>query len=301
VRNVLPGGACVLLVAAIVQIGGCRAEFRTGSRADSRSSRATAERMAWLESWADVVAADPDPAVVPDARARTWIAGEKLPWLVRDRGLGIEMVLVPAGGFEEVDGDQSNGDRTTRRVEVEHAFYLGRCEVDQEEWARAMVDNPSEFRDDPRMPVDSVAWELLTDGDGGFLHATGFELPTEIEWEWAARGPDGRTYPWGAIPDERDANFIDEEDKTGSYVLRTTQIGHYLGGASWCGALDLAGNVFEWCRAGSSADAPIGALRGGAWFSGSGEVRAAARLTVPAGYANDGFGFRVVRRIPARA
>ena len=257
-----------------------------------------AERLAWLVTWADVVEEAPDPAFVTDPRARAHIAAEGMPWLVRDRWLGIELVLVPSGGFEEAEFEESDGDHTTRRLAVGGAFYLGRCEVNQEEWSRACTENPSEFRDDPRLPVDSVAWELLADHADGFLHVTGFELPTEAEWEWAARGPDGRPYPWGAVADERDANFIDENDERGDFVLRTTPVGSYVSGASWCGALDMAGNVLEWCRTGDSPDSPHGVLRGGAWFSGTAEIRSTARFAAHSGYVNNGFGFRVVRRVP---
>jgi formylglycine-generating enzyme required for sulfatase activity len=281
----------------------CRAEFRTGGSSDSRASRVRSERLAWLVTWADVVANEPDPCFVTDPRARARIAGEQLPWLVRDRWLGIEMVLVPSGEFEEESrdesGDESGAKSTARRVAVANAFYLGRCEVNQEEWSRAMAENPSEFRDDPRLPVDSVSWELLVDRTAGFLHATGCELPTEAEWEWAARGPDRRDFPWGAVPDERDANFIDETDVDGDYALRTMPVGSYVGGASWCGALDMAGNVLEWCLAGANADAESGVLRGGAWYSGSEEIQTTARVCAPAGYVCNGFGFRVARRLPA--
>ena len=255
-----------------------------------------AERLAWLVTWADVVATEPDPAFVTDPRVRARIAAEGLPWLVRDRWLGIELGFVPAGARGARGA--SGGDRARPALAVAHPASSGRCEVSQEEWLRAMSETPSEFRDDPRLPVDSVAWEILADRADGFLHATGFELPTEAEWEWAARGPDGRPYPWGAVADERDANFIDENDENGNFVLRTRPVGSYVSGASWCGALDMAGNVLEWCRAGAAPDAATGILRGGAWFSGSNEIRSTARLAPPPGYVNNGFGFRIARRIP---
>ena len=125
-------------------------------------------------------------------------------------------------------------------------------------------------------------------------------LPDTVGESWAeVRGPDGRNYPWGGVPDERDANFIDETDADGGYALRTTPVGSYVGGASWCGALDMAGNVLEWCLAGANADADVGVLRGGAWYSGSEEIRTTARVCVPSGYVCNGFGFRVARRLPA--
>jgi formylglycine-generating enzyme required for sulfatase activity len=212
---------------------------------------------------------------------------------VRDRWLGTNWCSCRPARSEELEA--SGGDERVAARRRAHPFYLG-CEVSQEEWLRAMSEN-SRLRDDLRLPVDSVAWEIsptaLT-----VSHATGFELPTEAEWEWAARGPDGRPYPWGAVADERDANFIDENDENGNFVLRTRPVGSYVSGASWCGALDMAGNVLEWCRAGAAPDAATGILRGGAWFSGSNEIRSTARLAPPPGYVNNGFGFRIARRVP---
>ena len=65
------------------------------------------------------------------------------------------------------------------------------------------------------------------------------ELPGEVEWEYAARGPQSRIYPWG---DEWENDRCHAEDEDGP-----TAVGSYPDGKSWCGAEDMAGNVFEWC------------------------------------------------------
>ena len=161
-------------------------------------------------------------------------------------------------------------------------------------------------------PVVNVSWHeamafaswassvLLTAGKQGVVR-----LPTEAQWERAARGTDGRRYPWGnrPAPDETLANF-------GMKVGHPTPVGVYERGASQEGVLDLAGNVWEWCEDdwhGSYASAPtnggawvddprnaLRVLRGGSWFGVPGVCRSACRDFLHPGRRFDRFGFRVV-------
>ena len=88
----------------------------------------------------------------------------------------------------------------------------------------------------------NVSWDDAVDFCRWLSEAThrSFRLPSEAEWEKAARGSDGRIYPWGnQAPDEKRCNF-------GTKVGDTTPVGKYPDGASPCGALDMAGNVWEW-------------------------------------------------------
>lgn len=143
-------------------------------------------------------------------------------------------------------------------------------------------------------------WRGLADG------SLGVGLPSEAEWEKAARGGDDRIYPWGKEPDPHCANYGDTD------LNATSAVGCFPRGASPRGCEELSGNVWEWTRSlfGSHPYPPEGpsrqeredlnapdvgrVLRGGAFLSGPGFVRCASCNVTVLDIRGDGIGFRVV-------
>jgi len=235
---------------------------------------------------------------------------------------GMVMVYVPAGEFQmgstdaDVDAaldlcNQYRDDCRRERFEREQpahpvaldGFWIDRTEVTNAQYARCVADGDceeSKLADDsrfngPHYPVVGVNWHNAA----AYCKWAGARLPTEAEWEYAARGPKRWTFPWGDSLDASRLNFCDvncdldwravEYDDGYRY---TAPVGSYPEGASWCGAFDMAGNVWEWMNDWYQADYysvspysnPQGpdsgsfkVLRGGAWYYSWNYVRAAYR------------------------
>ena len=170
------------------------------------------------------------------------------------------------------------------------------------EWKRdrAGPDKEGGVFDLPNHPVVRVSWYEAWAFSQWLSEAVGepVSLPTEAQWERAARGTDGRRYPWDGDITPDHANFA-------LNVWTTTAVGIFPKGASPCGALDMSGNVWEWCLTkwrGSYREpedyAPKGddlrVLRGGSFLSDAGVVRCAVRYRRYPFFRYRYFGFRVV-------
>jgi formylglycine-generating enzyme required for sulfatase activity len=229
---------------------------------------------------------------------------------------GMVMVYVPAGSFwmgSDEDDSDANDDEKTRHEVYLDAFYIDRYEVTNTQYSQCVEAGACEVPGnchygqptygDPIKadhPVVCLDWNRAQ----AYCQWAGARLPTEAEWEKAARGTEGHEYPWGGSkPDCSKAQY---DDCDGQTVL----VGSKSGGASPYGALDMAGNVWEWVAdwysddyyANSSASNPQGpatgrhrVLRGGSWLSSWRSVRAASRFWhSPGDSRNPDIGFRCV-------
>lgn len=199
-------------------------------------------RSLWSLAAVAIAAALITPAVAQDAK----------PWQRPGSRVGEEivgpdggkMVWVPAGEFTMGSEDGGKNERPSHRVQITRGFWLGKCEVTVAQWLRYCRDAQvllqvhiiAPNNEHPMMGAnyDDVA---------GYCRFYGLALPTEAQWEWAARGPEGRQYPWG---NQWDASKCCNNDNAGP-TAATFPVGTFLQGASWCGALDMAGNLAEWC------------------------------------------------------
>lgn len=202
---------------------------------------------------------------------------------------GIEVCYVPAGTFTmgsaDDDRDAFDDERPAHKRRVD-AFWIGRTEVTVGQWRSVMGSVPGKWNDQgDDHPVVEVTWHEAVD----FCQRLGLALPTEAQWEYAARGPESRRYPWGH---EWDPGKCCNHGNAGPGG-QTFPVGSLPEDRSWCGAMDMAGNVFEWCTdwydedahvryaRGDLAPASVGryrAVRGASWLNGDPKnFRAASR------------------------
>ena len=232
----------------------------------------------------------------------------------------LDLVRIPAGEFRmgsvaTQDKDASEEEFPPHRVHVPE-FHIGLYPVTYRQYQAFVkaTGSPAPWTwvagfvplGKGNHPVAGIEWRDAVQFCAWLSEETGqsFRLPTEAEWEKAARGTDGRIWPWGdEPPDESHCNF---GHRSGG---DTTSIGRYSPqGDSFYGCADMAGNVYEWChslykpypyRARDGREADSGdedrVLRGGAYWSEPADLRCAYRVIYIPGYGSNLNGFRVAR------
>ncbi len=224
---------------------------------------------------------------------------------------GMVMLYVPGGDFDMGSTAGDDDEQPVHTVTLD-GFWVDRNEVTNTQYEQCVADGVCNSRACSKLDTYN-----LDNGDAAYgsfpaicvnwyqaetyCSWVGVRLPTEAEWEYAARGPMSWVFPWGDEFDGTRLNFCDEScernwvDLTADdgYV-EMAPVGSYPAGASWCGALDMAGNVWEWVADWYASDyygrspsqnpmgSPFGegrVLRGGSWGFDPFFVRSANRDT----------------------
>jgi len=206
-----------------------------------------------------------------------------------------DMVWIPDGTFMMGSKDGNPNEAPAHQVTLT-GFYMDKYEVTQEHFERVMGFNPSHFRECPQCPVENVSWQEAME----YCRKMGAWLPTEAQWEYAARAGKNARYYWGR---DMDGDFAWYSGNSGN---KTHPVGQKRPNAR--GLYDMSGNVWEWCSDwygeydSSATTDPAGpaegayrVLRGGSWISPEGYLRSTVRYTDPAPRRN-AYGFRCCRR-----
>ncbi len=270
---------------------------------------------------------EPDGAAVQVALVPVSVApGTVIEDVLQDGGRGPVMVVMPAGSFAMGNAAGPPSEQPVREVTITQPFAMGRHEVTVGEYlrfarAQAVAVNERLDRDAIREPMIYVSFQQATAYAGWLSEQTGesYRLPTEAEWEYAARSGSSGAYFFGDDPLElcSYANLADESTRKlfrdwqtlacDDGAARRAPVGSYAPNAF--GLHDVYGNVSEWvadCGMPGYADAPLDGsaaeegrgcashgIRGGSWDSTAEELRSAYRNTATDG--NDDRGFRLVR------
>ena len=232
--------------------------------------------------------------------------------------LGQEFKLIPAGTFTMGSPSDEPGrdiDELQHQVTLTQPFYMMTTEVTQAQWEAVMGSNPSSFAGCPNCPVETVSWYevqlfIARMSSGEWTYG----LPTEAQWEYAARAGSTTAFYNGGIT-ETGKGFDPNLHDIGWYAYNSETLPHpthpvaQKAPNAWA-LYDMSGNVFEWCQdwyddywPGAVTD-PTGpssggfgrVARGGSWLSSAMDCRSAARVGGPPGDRYYHLGFRLVRK-----
>ena len=251
--------------------------------------------------------------------------------------VGMELVYVPPGEFimgssedeikkalTEVNKYQNDAERSRfenetppHKISIKDGFWMGKYEVTQAQWQAIMGDNPSNFKEcGANCPVEQVSWdnaqvfmEKLNAEDDGLE----YRLPTEAEWEYAARAGTTTAFTFSDTLNSSQANFDGNypyDSTKGRYIARTATVGSYQPNAF--GLYDMHGNAWEWTQdiynpnyqnlpTDGSANLSVGelnlrVLRGGSWYNSGFYCRSAYRFKLTSVSRSNNVSLRVAAR-----
>ena len=221
-------------------------------------------------------------------------------------GISIDMVRVEAGTFTmgataEMKNTEDS-EKPTHRVTLTNDYYIGKYEVTQALWQAVMGDDPSYFKGD-NLPVEAVTWDDCQEFIGKLNRITGktFRLPTEAEWEYAARGGNkSRGYQYSGSNNLLDVAWFWDNSGHKLHAVGTKQ-------PNELGIYDMSGNVWEWCQdwyetySSSSQVNPTGAnsgscrvVRGVSWYNNARNCRLSLRGSNTPDFRSSNLGLRLV-------
>ncbi len=246
----------------------------------------------------------------------------KAKYITIDLGKGITMDLmgIPGGkylmGSPENEPERANDEGPQHSVSI-RPFLLGKYPVTQAQWKAIMKNNPSRFTEDEENPVERVSWFDCINFCVRLSEKLGreFRLPTEAEWEYAARAKTTTPFFFGETITTELANYNGEYtygiEEEGEYRHKTTKVGSFS--PNRFGLYDLHGNVAEWCEdtwhdnyqeAPTNGDSWVEeddslekVLRGGSWLHLPGSCRSSQRLSSTVNSKSDAFGFRIASSV----
>ena len=207
-------------------------------------------------------------------------------------------------GATSEQGSDADSDESPVHDVTLSSYYIGETEVTQELWEAVMGSNPSYFSGSQK-PVENVSWNDCQEFITKLNELTGenFRLPTEAEWEYAARGGNkSKGYKYSGSNTIGNVAWYDDNSSSTTHDVKTKQ-------ANELGIYDMSGNVWEWCQdwysstyySSSPSNNPTGptsgsdrVLRGGSWYDYSGSCRVSNRgSSIPGGVGGD-CGFRLI-------
>ena len=208
------------------------------------------------------------------------------------KGLNLKMIYVEGGTFAMGSNSGKSDEKPVHDVTLD-SYYIGETEITQAQWRAVMGSNPSTYKGDNH-PVEKVSWDDAQEFCKKLSELTGkrYVLPTEAQWEYAARGgnqSNGYTYSGSNNVDE-----VAKYDSRGGHSNVKSKKPNELG------IYDMSGNVYEWCSDwysssySSSSTGTYRVMRGGSWYTSASSCRVAFRGFLKPSTTNNFCGFRVV-------